>query len=108
MTDGQSCEDYAHILEPLMLKGAIRPFAIIGEESPLGPPVPLPLPPDLPPDRRRQEYSPGLAPKVFEQHMQFFTEELLPWATQTYQLSGNRPTERSSASPTEVSLCSPW
>lgn len=88
MTDGQTCGAFALVLEPLMLHGAIRPFAIIGEEPPQGPPVRPGAP--MPPDRRSQEYFPGVAPEVFERHMQFFTEELLPWATKTYRLSESR------------------
>lgn len=72
MVDGQECEAFARVLEPLMQAGKTRPFAIIGVHAAVSPLDAAGT------DRRMREYLPGAAPEAFERHMQFFAEELLP------------------------------
>ncbi len=92
MMDGQACEEYARVLEPLMLAGKTRWFAIVGVHSaPSVEPGQTGYSPQT--DQRSQEYVPGLHPDVFERHMRFFTTELLPWAARTYRVS-DRPADR--------------
>jgi enterochelin esterase-like enzyme len=91
MTDGQSVESFARVLEPLILSHRTRPFALIGEHSGQDPGVSAGHEPQ--PDMRTREYVPGVDKKTFDRHLRFFTEELLPWASVTYGVSARR-TER--------------
>jgi enterochelin esterase-like enzyme len=84
MMDGAT-EAFAHVLEPLILAGKTRPFAVVGADAGAGPPAGVAY--SLQADRRAQEYLPGVTPEVFDRHMRFFTGELLPWAERTYLLS---------------------
>jgi len=95
MMDGQSCEGYARVLEPLMLAHKTQWFAIIGIHSaPSGAPdAPGQISYSQQSDRRAQEYVQGVRPDVFERHMEFVTTELLPWAIGTYGLS-DKPADR--------------
>jgi len=78
MADGESCETYAKVAEPLIESGRVAPFVIVGAHA------------AATADRRGQEYLPVMAPEIAQRHMRFFIEELIPWATREYGLSTDR------------------
>lgn len=89
MADGQSCGEYARVLEPLMDSGRVAPFAIIGVHSAsVATQSGNSYDPSL--DRRSQEYIPVMKPELAAKHMRFFIEEVLPWAIREYGISTDR------------------
>ncbi len=86
MSDGESCEDLAKVIEPLILERKIRPVAIIGVHSAKyrgdeSKPLNISL------DFRSKEYIPGFDDQRFQQHMDFFTKEVMNWAIKTLGIS---------------------
>ena len=85
MADGQSCEAFAEVLEPLILAGKVAPAAIVGVHNAV---------PDNASDLRSRlragEYVPGQDPEAFERHLRFFVEEAVPYATREFGLSPRR------------------
>lgn len=88
MTDGQSVERFARVLEPLMLSHQSQPFALIGEHSAQNASPSATGDPYQ--DMRTREYVPGVDKTTFDRHLRFFTEELLPWASRMYRVSAQR------------------
>lgn len=86
MSDGQSVESFARVLEPLMRKGTLPPLAIVGVHSADAGYV-AGQSWDMSRDRRAGEYLPDLAPEAFDKHARFFVEEVVPWATAKFGLS---------------------
>jgi enterochelin esterase family protein len=86
MTDGISVANFAPIVEALTVAGRIRPIAIVGEHAGVTA-IDLSRPYHPSQDQRSREYLAGIDPVVFERHMRFFIEELLPWAEKQYGLS---------------------
>ncbi len=83
MPDGAAIEQYARVLEPLVLAGTVPPTAIISvAHAPSDPTNPNPAA-----DHRAAEYLigihehvPGMDAERFERHWQFFTRDLVEWA----------------------------
>lgn len=80
------CEPIARIMEPLMLQGKVRPFAIVG--------VPNggysgdrshPYDPKL--DERAKEYVTGVDLETFDRHMTFFTAEVPRYVSESFGIS---------------------
>jgi enterochelin esterase-like enzyme len=88
MTDGQSVESFAKVLEPLMLNHRIRQFAIVGELAAQNPDASAAFDPQK--DMRSREYLPEIDKDTFERHLRFFTAELMPWASHKYGVSARR------------------
>ena len=82
MTDGQSVEDFARVLEPMVAAGRVPAVVIVGTHSGgyLGPPPKGPGDYDGSKDLRSLEYVPGLDAKWFADHETFFVEEVPAWA----------------------------
>jgi len=89
MTDGQWVEPFAALVEALIESGRIRPIAIVAEHSGRNT-GDVSQPFDSRQDNRSREYLPDVDPRRFANHMQFFVDELLPWAEKNYGLSGSR------------------
>jgi enterochelin esterase-like enzyme len=88
MTDGQTVESFARVMEPLMLRQQTRPFAVIGEHAQNDTSASAGFDPQQ--DMRSREYLPGIDQTTFDRHVQFFVNELLPWASRTYGVSAQR------------------
>jgi enterochelin esterase-like enzyme len=88
MTDGQSVESFARVLEPLMQHHQSHPFAVIGEHAAQNTSASAAFDPQQ--DMRSREYLPGIDQTTFDRHVQFFVNELLPWASRTYGVSAQR------------------
>src|SRR6478735_376757 len=89
MTDGQDVAPFAAVVEALIEAGRMRPIAIVAEHSGrYTGDVSQPFDPAQ--DDRAREYLPDVDPPQFARHMQFFIEELLPWAEKTYGVSSAR------------------
>jgi len=89
MTDGQGVAPFAAVVEALIESGRIQPIAIVAEHAGRNTGDPS-QPFDPRQDNRAREYLPDVDPPQFSRHMQFFIEELLPWAEKTYGLSAAR------------------
>lgn len=89
LADGGACEAFAKVLEPLIKSGKVRPCAIVGvangtyKGSP-GEPY------DAMKDFRAKEYVPGFDDERFNQHLKFFTEEVLAHVSKRYGISTRR------------------
>ena len=89
MADGQSCADFAKLLEPLILAKKVAPTAIIGlfhgeykgtfkrDFSDY----------DMEKDFRAREYLKSADPDRFESHLRFVVNEVVPWAEGKYGLT---------------------
>jgi enterochelin esterase-like enzyme len=88
MADGQSCETYASIAEPLIASGRVAPFVIVGVHSASASRGFDPSQSGS--DPRSQEYVPRLGGATAVRHMRFFIEEVLPWAARELRISGRR------------------
>lgn len=86
MSDGDAAEGYAHILEPLMDLGELPPIAIIGTHSGVYRGEVELSRDDTRRNVRALEYVPSLDPNRFQQHEIFFTQEVLSWAEEKYQV----------------------
>lgn len=84
MADGQSCADFARILEPLILAKRVAPTAIIGlfHGEFKGDIAHY----DFNQDFRAREYLKFVDPARFESHLRFVTEEVVPWAERKFNL----------------------
>lgn len=85
MADGQSCEDFARILEPLILAKRVAPTAIIGlfHGEFKGDIAHY----DFQQDFRAREYLKFVDPERFESHLRFVTGEVVPWAERKFNLA---------------------
>ena len=89
MADGQGSEGLIRQMEPLILKGKIRPIAIIathagaykGDRSKGY---------DMNKDFRAREYLKMADPDQYAKHLRFFCDEVVPWATKEFDLSNKR------------------
>jgi enterochelin esterase-like enzyme len=88
MADGQACETYARIAEPLITSGRVAAFVIVGVHSAAVPRAFDPSRDGL--DPRSKEYVPRIGGETAARHMRFFIEEVLPWATRELGVSGRR------------------
>jgi enterochelin esterase-like enzyme len=88
MADGQSCQEFARVVEPLILAGKVRPFAIVGVHASTNAQAAGSYDPAK--NRRAQEYLPFEDPVIAERHMRFVVEEVIPWATQRFHLANRR------------------
>jgi len=88
MADGQGCESFARVLEPLILAGKVRPVAIVGVHSGEydGPPGSY----DILHDHRALEYLPAPSPRIFAAHLQFFTQEVPDYVAKEFHISRRR------------------
>jgi enterochelin esterase-like enzyme len=91
MADGQSCDTYARIVEPLIVSGRVAPFAIVGVHAATAPAGYDPSRDG--PDPRTLEYIPRFGKETAVRHMRFFIEEVLPWAVREHGVS-SRPADR--------------
>lgn len=83
------CEPMARIMEPLMLNGKVRPFAIVGVPSGgYSGDRSKPYDPSL--DERAKEYVPGVATEPFDKHMRFFTKEVPQYVRKEFGISSKR------------------
>jgi enterochelin esterase-like enzyme len=85
MTDGQGTENYAAILDPLIVSGDLPPVMLVGVHAP--DPQDAMGPRD---DARAAEYLVGAGDSRFDAHMSFFMDEVMPWAEATYGASAAR------------------
>ncbi|RYG39642.1 esterase family protein [bacterium] len=85
MADGQSCEAFAKVLEPLILAKRVAPTAIVGLFHGLykGDGAKY----DFAQDFRAREYLKIADPERFESHLRFVTEEVIPWAEPKFGLA---------------------
>lgn len=85
MADGQSCADFARILEPLILAKEVAPTAIIGlfHGEFKGDIAHY----DMAQDFRAREYLKVADPDRFESHLRFVTQEVIPWAEAKFGLA---------------------
>jgi enterochelin esterase-like enzyme len=82
MADGQGCQTFAKILEPLILAGKVKPVAIVGLHSiPRGPKGE---------DFRSMDYLPGIEGSRFDQHAKFVVEEVAPLVEKEFGISNKR------------------
>ena len=88
MADGSTAEGFARIVEPLIDAGRVAPIMIVGVHAAAAPPTSKGF--SLQMDRRATEYLRFLGDERFEKHMQFFAEEVLPWAIKEYGVSARR------------------
>jgi enterochelin esterase-like enzyme len=88
LADGQSCESWAQVLEPLIEQKKVRPCAIVGVHSSM--PRPDPKNPGQHIDRRAEEYLSGHAPVVFRKHLAFFTGEVMDYVVKEFHVSRRR------------------
>jgi enterochelin esterase-like enzyme len=88
MGDGQGCEAFAKVLEPLILAGRVRPCAIVGVFSAEYKGKPGAYDPKL--DFRGLEYLHIEAPDRFGRHMTFFTQEVLDHVAKEFGISKRR------------------
>lgn len=86
MSDGDSVESYAHVVDPLIEAGDLTPFAIIGTHSGVYRGEGELSRDDVQRNVRALEYVPSLDPNRFSQHESFFTDEVLKWAEEKYSL----------------------
>ena len=86
MSDGHAAEGYAHILEPLIQSGELPPIALVGTHSGVYRGDIELSREDIRRNVRALEYVPSLDPNRFQQHEIFFTQEVLNWAEEKYQL----------------------
>jgi enterochelin esterase-like enzyme len=89
MTDGAELPAFAPIVEALIQAGRIRPIVIVAEHAGryTGD---ASKPYDVRLDNRSRDYLAVVDPPRFASHMQFFVEELMPWAEKQYRLSSAR------------------
>ncbi len=80
MSDGDSVESYARILEPFMVSGELPWIAIVGTHSGVYRGEVELSRDDVRRNVRALEYVPSLDPVRFQQHETFFTEEVIGWA----------------------------
>jgi predicted esterase len=85
MADGQDCKGFAAVLEPLILKGKVRPVAIVGVHNGgfRGPNGVFSRETDF----RAKEYVPGVDEDRFGKHLRFFAEEVPAWAAKELGVS---------------------
>jgi enterochelin esterase-like enzyme len=91
-TDGQLITDlYRQNMDSLIANNLVNPFILIGShsnEKPIGGVEYRNL------DYKRMKYHPEFPLTIrFDQHMEFFTEELIPYVERRYRVSG-KPEER--------------
>jgi enterochelin esterase-like enzyme len=72
LADGAAARGFAQVLEPAILAGAVPPVVLVGVHNAHDPARPWP-------DRRAQEYVSGEHPRRFAAHLQFVTDEVIPW-----------------------------
>ncbi|MEO8315420.1 MAG: alpha/beta hydrolase-fold protein [Pseudomonadota bacterium] len=89
LADGQDTAPFAAIVDSLIASGKIARMAIVGVHagSYTGDPS---KPFDLRLDDRSREYLSNVDPAQFERHMNFFVEELMPWAEKAFGISSER------------------
>lgn len=87
MADGQGCEEYARVLEPLILAHKVRPVAIVGVHNAFQEGLKRKSP-DA--DPRTEEYLPGYVPDVFAKHLEFFCREVPAYAAREFGISTRR------------------
>jgi enterochelin esterase-like enzyme len=73
LADGASVPEFARVLEPAILAGAVPPLVLVGVHNAADPAR-------RGPDRRAQEYLPGTNSRRFDAHLRFVTGEVVPWA----------------------------
>lgn len=91
LADGEGCDGFASVLEPLILAHKVRPAAIIGPHS--GGYRGSYEHYDQKLNFRSKEYIPGQDPEWYAKHMTFFTSEVVDWAGKEFGLSA-RPEDR--------------
>lgn len=89
MADGQACEAYAKVLEPLILSGKVRPVAIVGVHHG-GYRGDRSKGVDRNLDFRAKEYVPGFTPDWFDRHMVFFAQEVTAYVEREFAVSSRR------------------
>lgn len=85
MADGQSCQQFANVLEPLILSKKVRPTAIVGIHH--GPYVGSKEKFEFEKDYRMMEYLKVASPERFAAHLSFVCDQVIPWARQKFKLS---------------------
>ena len=86
LSDGGAAESFAKVIEPFILAGKIEPLALVGvlsggylgdraEEY------------DPNKDVRALEYLKVIEDERYEKHLNFFTQEVIPWAQEKYSVS---------------------
>jgi enterochelin esterase-like enzyme len=73
LADGESTEQFAEVLEPLIAEGALPPMLLVGVHSASDPADPSGA-------QRTAEYIPNVQPSSFAPHERFFVEEVRQWA----------------------------
>ncbi|MCA9894088.1 MAG: hypothetical protein KC615_13960 [Anaerolineae bacterium] len=75
MADGQAAQAVAYYLEAAFLSGDLPLIIVVGVHSG---------------EYRAEEYLPGMRQRRFEQHEQFFTQEVRQWVEDNYAVSTQR------------------
>jgi enterochelin esterase-like enzyme len=89
MADGNDCEEYAKVVEPLIVAKQIKPMVIVGmHAAEYGGDLSKPYNEAL--DFRGKEYLPGFDDMRFKKHMEFLTKEVLAWAIKELGISPDR------------------
>lgn len=76
LADGQSTQGFAEVVEAAIADGSLPPVVLVGVHSGAGH-----RSQGLLGDRRAQEYIPGWNRYRFDAHLQFVTDDVIPWAT---------------------------
>lgn len=76
LADGESTLGVAEVLEPAIADGSVPPLLLVGVHSAAGRSRQ-----GLLADRRAQEYVPGWNRYRFDAHLDFVTDDVIPWAT---------------------------
>jgi enterochelin esterase-like enzyme len=89
LADGQSVPDYAALIDPLIVDGALPSVLLVGVNTPptssaIGGAY------DVSQDPRAQEYLPGVNAERFAAHEQFFVNEVAAWAERTLGAAADR------------------
>jgi len=88
LADGQGCEGFARVLEPLILAKKVRPVAIVGVHC--GEYKGDKAAYDFELDFRAREYLKAFQKEDYGKHVKFFFDEVTQWATAKFQLSSSR------------------
>jgi|GEM_PF-1285291 len=89
MADGDACEDFAKVLEPLILAHKVQPCAIVGMAAGTYK-GDMKNGYDMSKDFRALEYLPGIDPDRYNAHMKFFCDEVGAYVAKEFGISTSR------------------